>query len=188
MRATLLLTALLTALTACGGSDSPNDTSGTTVPTVPGGGGDTWGAGCTAEGTVEGCLLYESEDCENDTSLDGLPGGWFRETGSTMEIGLAPLDDGIEVRFVVSDASLVTEGAELDIPTVALASIEDRTDPTAPVSYYACPGLLRVTSYTPGDLMWGTFAFGARGPSGLCGVSDYYSVQGSFNNIGYCDA
>lgn len=184
MRASLLLPFFVIA---CGDTPSPGDTA--TNPTGSGSpSNDGWGVGCTAEGTVEGCLLYESDDCDTDTSLDGLPGGWFRDEGSSMQIGLAPLDDGLEVRFVVADAAAVTEGAELDIPTMALATIEDFSDPSSPVSYYACPGLLRITNYTPGELMWGTFAFAARGPTGLCGTSDYYSVQGSFINIGYCDA
>jgi hypothetical protein len=170
--------ALLTLLLACG--SEPDETDNPTSSTIPG------AANCTPDGVVEGCLNWDSEDCETNTGLDGAAGGWFNDDGSSMRIGLAPTPDGVLLQFTVLDGASVATGGEYAIPTEVLVEFIDTRNPEESVSYYACPGILRITNYQAGVEVWGTVGFQAHSPTGICGEVGYASVQGEFIELTYC--
>ena len=165
------------ALLACGGGDDEGGDSGV--------GGTTPGANCAYTGATDGCLVENSDDCTTNTALSGLEGGWFNDDDGTLTIGIAPTDAGVQITMTVLDAAGLADGSEYLVPTEVLVEMVDGSG-AEPVDYYACPGQLRVTNYTAGDLMWGNFGFQARSPTGLCGQADYYTVQGEFVNLEYC--
>lgn len=163
--------ALAFGLAACGGGE--------------GGGGDR--PACPNAGTLAGCLAYEAADCVGNTALDGLPGGWFDDRDGQLRIGLAPSDEGVEIALTVPEAVGLNTGAEYAIPTEVLVELWDRGG-AEDTLYYACNGTLRITNYTPGELLWANFTFQARGPMGVCGEVDYWSVGAELINAGFCDA
>lgn len=143
------------------------------------------GDACPTAGTLAGCLAYESVSCEGNTALDGLPGGWFDDRGGSLRIGMAESDDGVAISLFVPDAVGLNTGAEYPIPTEVLVELWDRGGGQETL-YYACGGNLRITNYTPGDLLWANVTFQARGPMGICGEVDYWSVGAELINAGFC--
>jgi len=169
--------ALALVLAACSGGGGGKDGNATTDTA------STPGSSCPDRGALDGCLMYEG-DCTDPTNSDlsGLPGGWFNDDNGQLTIGLATTTDGIDIRLSVADASGIGDGVEYLVPTEILLEFTTAED----VAYYGCSGKITLTNYTPGDLLWGNFAFQARGPTGLCQEVDYYTTVGEFVNIEYC--
>lgn len=137
---------------------------------------------CSPKGSLSGCEVYESTDCQGNTALDGLDGGWFDDSGGSLVIGLDQTTAGSQVRLTVPDAAGLTDGSEYSIPTEVLVELTDR-DGTL---YYACAGTLRITNYTPGELLWANGTFQARGPMGICGETDFWSIAIELVNAEVC--
>ena len=170
------LPVLLLCSVACGGQESEVEDSGSPEQGT-----------CVNSGDVSGCLVYESDSCDGDISLNSAKGGYHAFEGSHLFIELAGNNDNVEITFEIVDTMGLVDNVTYTIPDQLILTITDTTDPDDPIVYFGCDGELTVTSYTEGEAIHGEFTLGAATTAGTCGLSEWYTGQGSFSDLTFCD-
>ncbi len=170
---------VLTLSVGCGGDDAETPIEDTAEE-----GEDT----CTNAGSAAGCLVYESDTCNGDTALGSAMGGHFYMDGSHLMIQLAPTNEALELSFEIVDTMGLKAGAQYIVPDNVVVTLMDNSDTRHPVRYNGCEGSLTITGYTTGGSVHGEFSLGVASSGGSCHVTDWYTSEGTFNDLAFCEA
>jgi len=143
---------------------------------------------CVNGGDVTGCLVYESDSCNGDIALNSVKGGHFYMDGGHLMVLFAANNDNVEMTFEIVDTMGLATGVTYTIPDRLLVTLTDRTDPDDAIRHFGCEGELTVTSYEEGKSLHGQFTLSAATTAGSCHLSEWYTGEGSFTNLSFCQA
>lgn len=143
---------------------------------------------CINGGSVTGCLVFESDTCNGDIALSSAKGGHFYIESGHLIVNLAANNDNVQVTFEAVDTMGLIPGVQYTSPDQLILTMYDNTDIDEPIRYNGCQGTLTIDSYTAGQEITGTFDLKAATAAGSCGVSAWYTTEGTFSAIPFCEA